>query len=359
MRVGLLIYGSLETISGGFLYDRKLVEHLRATGDHVEIISLPWRNYPRHLLDNLSHSLLKKFLNLQIDVMIQDELNHPSLAWLNGKIHAPFPMIALVHHLRCDELRAGWQNAIYRQIERRYLDSVDGFIFNSQTTKHSVAQISLINHRAWTIATPAGDRFNPEIEATEITARAQQSGPLRLIFLGNLIPRKGLHTLIEALSQLEQGCCTLEVVGSFDANIGYAQRIFQKVEQAGLEASIRFHGAQSDEALVYLFGNSQVFVVPSSFEGFGIVYLEGMGFGLPAIGTTQGAASEIIIHGETGYLIKPEDSIRLAVLLRNLCQDRKLLAALGMAAQQRYQQFPVWEQSMAKVRSFLLNLTGK
>ncbi len=184
---------------------------------------------------------------------------------------------------------------------------MDGFIFNSQTTKHSVAQISLINHRAWTIATPAGDRFNPEIEATEITARAQQSGPLRLIFLGNLIPRKGLHTLIEALSQLEQGCCTLEVVGSFDANIGYAQRIFQKVEQAGLEASIRFHGAQSDEALVYLFGNSQVFVVPSSFEGFGIVYLEGMGFGLPAIGTTQGVASEIIIHGETGYLIKPED----------------------------------------------------
>ena len=105
MRVGLLIYGSLETISGGFLYDRKLVEHLRATGDHVEIISLPWRNYPRHLLDNLSQFLLKKFLNLQIDVMIQDELNHPSLAWLNGKIHAPFPMIALVHHLRCDELR--------------------------------------------------------------------------------------------------------------------------------------------------------------------------------------------------------------------------------------------------------------
>jgi glycosyltransferase involved in cell wall biosynthesis len=359
MRVGLIIYGALETISGGYLYDRRLVEHLRAQGDHVKIISLPWRNYPRHLLDNFSRSLLKKCRTLQVDVLIQDELNHPSLAWLNGKLHNTFPRIALVHHLRCDEFRAGWQNTIFRLVERRYLDSVDGFIFNSQTTKHSVAQISLINQRPWVIATPAGDRFDPKIESKEIAARAQQSGPLRLIFLGNLIYRKGLHTLIESISQLEQGCCILEVVGDFDVNTGYTQRVFQQVKQAGLETSIRFHGNQRDEALVNLLENSQVLVVPSSFEGFGIVYLEGMGFGLPAIGTTQGAASEIIVHGETGYLIKPEDSVGLGILLRNLCQDRKLLAALGMAARQRFQQFPVWEQSMAKIRSFLLNLTGK
>jgi glycosyltransferase involved in cell wall biosynthesis len=359
MRVGLLIYGSLETISGGYLYDRMLVKHLRRQGDHVEIISLPWRNYARHLLDNFSRSLLNKCLNLQVDVLIQDELNHPSLAWLNSKLHAPYPIIALVHHLRANEQRPGWQNAVYRQVEHRYLDSVDGFIFNSQTTKHSVARISPIAQRPAVIATPAGDRFSPEIAATEITARAQQPGPLRLIFLGNLIPRKGLHTLVESISQLEPGCCTLDVVGGLDADSNYAQRIFQKVKRAGLAASIRFHGAQSDNALENLFRNSQVLVVPSSYEGFGIVYLEGMGFGLPAIGTTQGAASEIIIHGETGFLIKPDDAAGLAVLLRNLCQDRNLLAALGMAARQRYQQFPLWEQSMVKIRSFLLNLTGK
>lgn len=359
MRVGLLIYGSLETISGGYLYDRKLVEHLRAQGDYVEIISLPWQNYPRHLLDNFSLSLLNECLNLQVDVLIQDELSHPSLAWLNNRLRVPFPVISLVHHMRCDELRSGWQNTIYRQIERCYLDSVDGFIFNSHTTKNSVARVSPINKRAWTIATPAGDRFNPEIEATDITARAQQSGPLRLIFLGNLIPRKGLHTLVESILQLKQGCCTLDVVGDLDADFNYAQRIFQRVKHAGLEASIRFHGAQSDDALENLLAKSQVLVVPSSYEGFGIVYLEGMGVGLPAIGTTQGAASEIIIHGKTGFLIKPDDAARLAVLLRNLGQDRKLLAALGMAARQRYQQFPVWEESMANVRSFLLNMTGK
>ena len=359
MRVGLLIYGSLDTISGGYLYDRKLVEYLRAEGDEVEIISLPWRNYSRHLLDNFSRQLLRKCLNLEIDVLIQDELNHPSLAWLNNRLQVPFPIIALVHHLRSDELRPSWQNTLYHQVERRYLNSVDGFIFNSQTTKNAVAKVSPINQRPWVIATPAGDRFDPKIEATEIAARAQQPGPLRVIFIGNLIPRKGLHILIESISQLEPGCCNLDVVGSFDTNSDYTQHIFQKVKQGELETSIRFHGVQSDEVVADLLKNSQVLVVPSSFEGFGIVYLEGMSFGLPAIGTTKGAASEIIILEKNGYLIKPEDSTELAAVLRDLYRDRDLLSALGVAAQQRYRQFPVWEQSMAKIHSFLLDVTGK
>ena len=49
MRIGLIIYGSLDTLTGGYLYDRLLVEHLRRQGDHVDIISLPWRTYGRHL----------------------------------------------------------------------------------------------------------------------------------------------------------------------------------------------------------------------------------------------------------------------------------------------------------------------
>jgi len=54
MNVGLLIYGRLDLISGGYLYDRLLVDHLRKRGARVEILSLPWRNYLRHLTDNFS-----------------------------------------------------------------------------------------------------------------------------------------------------------------------------------------------------------------------------------------------------------------------------------------------------------------
>ena len=58
MNIGVLIYGSLDTISGGYLYDRKLVEYLQRQGDVVEIISLPWRNYARHLGNDRLLSLI-------------------------------------------------------------------------------------------------------------------------------------------------------------------------------------------------------------------------------------------------------------------------------------------------------------
>jgi len=129
MRIGFVIYGSLDTLSGGYMYDRKLVGYLRAQGDTVEIISLPWRNYAAHLTDNFSFKL-----PANLDILIQDELNHPSLIAANLKKH-PYPIISLVHHLRCSELRPNWQNDLYRVIEKKYLQNVDGFIFNSKTTK--------------------------------------------------------------------------------------------------------------------------------------------------------------------------------------------------------------------------------
>ena len=119
MKIGLIIYGSLDTLSGGYLYDRKLVEYLSSQGDTVEIISLPWRNYAAHLTDNFYFKLPNS-----LDILIQDELNHPSLIFANRGPH-PYPIISLVHHLRCSELRPRWQNALYRIIEKQYLQSVD------------------------------------------------------------------------------------------------------------------------------------------------------------------------------------------------------------------------------------------
>ena len=114
MRIGLVIYGSLETVSGGYIYDRMLIEHLRHQGDQVEIISLPWRDYGRHLIDNLSWSLYRRLRCASFDVLLQDELNHPSLLglnhWLRNRVR--YPILAIVHHLRCNEARSAWQNAV-------------------------------------------------------------------------------------------------------------------------------------------------------------------------------------------------------------------------------------------------------
>jgi glycosyltransferase involved in cell wall biosynthesis len=344
MKIGFVIYGSLDTLSGGYLYDRKLVEYLRAQGDAVEIISLPWRNYASHLTDNLSFRLPRG-----LDLVIEDELNHASLIAANRRPH-PYPLVSLVHHLRSSELRPAWQNNFYRWVEHRYLQSVDGFIFNSKTTQRVVNDL-IGNNKPSVVVYPPTDRFEETILEHEIRARSE-SDEFRILFLGNVIRRKGLHTLLDAMES-QSPKVYLDVIGAISSEPGYAAAMLQKTQELGLSNRVHFHGPLEKEELIPNLRQAHLLVVPSSYEGYGIVYLEGMGFGLPAIGTTAGAASEIITDGETGYLIPPGDSEGLAVLLQFLAKDRELLARLSLSAQQRYRSQPKWEQTAGNIRAFL------
>jgi glycosyltransferase involved in cell wall biosynthesis len=373
MKVGLLIYGSLNTISGGYLYDRMLVAHLRACGDEVVVMSLSWGGYGRQLLQNFSHQLYRQLVTADFDVLLQDELNHPSLFWLNRRLRqrVTYPIISIVHHLRVCEAHPPALMGLYRRVERAYLQSVDGFIYNSQTTCQETEKLAAANQlrttdyglritdyglptRPYTIAYPAGNRFQPAITEAEIIARAQEAGPLRVLFVGNLIPRKGLHRLIEALCQLNGADWRLDVVGSTAVNPAYTRQI-----QTSLTPNITLHGALPDEPLAALMRQSHVLAVPSQYEGFGIVYLEGMGFGLPAIGTTAGAAWEIIEDGVNGYLVEAGQTIPLAQRLQHLQQNRNQLATMSLAARRRFLAHPTWQQSMATIRQFLLRTTRR
>lgn len=349
MKIGFLIYGSLDTLSGGYLYDRKLVEYLRSQGDTVEIISLPWRNYAAHLTDNFTFKLPS-----DLDILIEDELNHPSLINANRAKHA-YPIISLVHHLRCSELRPKWQNDLYQVIEKEYLQTVDGFIFNSKTTR-SVVQELLNQEKPSVVAYPPTDRFGEAISETEIKSRTTKA-PLKILFLGNVMERKGLHTLLEAIRLLTLDI-QLDIVGSLTTEPEYAKKMQDFVRSNHLSSFIFFHGSLNNDPLKQKLAQAHMLIVPSSYEGFGIVYLEGMGFGLPAIGTTAGAAGEVIEHGKTGYLIESNDSHSLAEYISRLIEDRKLLTQLSLNARTRYLQQPAWTETAAQIRTFLGSMIG-
>lgn len=355
MRVGLVICGSLDTVSGGYLYDRQLVEHLEQQGDRVEVISLPWRSYARRLSDNRSPELLR-LLSGDFDVLLQDELCHPSLAWINGRLpnHRP-PIVAIVHHLRSCEYRAGWQNVLYRWVERRYLRSVDAFIYNGRTTRHEVEAL-LSRGRPNVVAFPGGDRLAPSLDREVIIDRATQE-PLRLLFVGNLIPRKGLRFLLSALARVSADWC-LTVVGSPLVDPIHVQLVRDFAERAGLSGMITWRGSLTDEELAAEMSAAHCLVVPSEYEGFGIVFLEGMGFGLPAIATTAGGAAEIITDGENGFLVAPDDIVTLAERIRMLAADRTLLARLSEAALSRYRGHPTWAETTAAIRAFLMGIAA-
>ncbi len=349
MHIGLIIYGSLDTMSGGYLYDRKLVAYLREQGDTVEVISLPWRNYFSHLTDNLRFGLPH-----DLDLLIEDELNHPSLLAANAQPH-PYPVYSLVHNLHSSEKRAAWQNTFYREVERRYLRSVDGFIFNSPTTREAVHAL-VADDKPYVIATPGGDRLG-SLPAEQVRVRTNEPGPLRLLFLANVTPLKGLHVILEALRHVTSDF-RLDVVGSLAVDPRYAREMQQKAGAHGLGSKIIFHGILDGKTLTEILKKAQVLVIPSFYEGFGISYLEGMAFGLPAIGTSAGAIPQLISAEENGFLIEPGDSDGLAKHIQRLSSDRELLARLSLAALQRFESQPTWAQSAEIARSFLLRNTA-
>jgi glycosyltransferase involved in cell wall biosynthesis len=361
MRLGLIIYGSLDSLSGGYLYDRNLVTHLRTQGDSVEIISLPWRNYLLHLKDNFSSRLFHSLVDLQVDLLLQDELNHPSLFMLNYRLRKQisYPIISIVHHLRSEEAFPKWQSRIYCLIERRYLSSADGFICNCRTTQRMVVDLiddSKIQNCPSLIAYPGGNRFHPQISEAEISKRSHQEGAIRLLFLGNIIPRKGLHVLLKALKRLSSDQFILNVVGNPEMDPSYFQAIRRQVKRYGLANQVHFCGILGDNDLVSCMKASHLLVMPSFYEAYGIVYLEGMGFGLPAIGTYNGGAKEIITSGADGFLISPGDDATLAKYIVRLANNREQLLKMSLVALDNYNSRPNWEDSMKSIHTFLKEL---
>ncbi len=365
MRIALVIYGSLETLSGGYLYDRKLAEYLREQGDTVEVASQPWRNYAAHLRQNFDPGLLRRLAAVPFDCVLQDELNHPSLWRLNRQLkrRARYPILSIVHHLRSSEQHPRPLRPFYRAVERAYLRTVDGFIFNSQTTRRSVEGL-LGRPACGVVAYPGGDQFGGRRPAgdPEETAHSHDGKyyegeqPLRLLFVGNLIRRKGLHTLLRALALIAGQNWRLEIVGRGDADPAYT-RLAQRLA-APLGERVRFLGRLETGDFQRAWRENQVLVVPSSYEGFGIVYLEGMAFGLPAVASTAGAAGEIVTHGENGLLVPPEDPRALARALSGLISDRQRVSAMSKAARRRFESFPTWRQSAAAAREFICRMAA-
>jgi glycosyltransferase involved in cell wall biosynthesis len=353
MRIGIVIYGSLDTLTGGYLYDRRLAEHFSAHGDDVEVISLPWRNYARHLCDNASNRLARRLDRGSYDVILEDELNHPSLLATNRRLkrRAGCPVVSIVHVLRSDEHQSSLLRPLYAEAERRYLAGVDGAVFCCQATR-ARAEALVGAPLPGVVAHPCCDHLGPPVTPGEIRRRARREGPLRVISVANVVPRKGLHVLIAALARLAPDAWRLTVAGSLTMDTGYVRRVRRLIERTGVGANVRLTGVLANDEVGVLLAGSDVIAVPSSYEGLAIAYLEGMRHGLPVIATTAGGAGEVIDHGREGWLVAPGDAESLAGHLDAL-GDRSRLEAMSLAARDRAARHPSWDESLAGARAYV------
>jgi len=360
MRLGFIVPGGLDHLSGGFLYDRMLVKHLRASGWQVEVLPFHWGSYVGDLLQNLPRTSRGGFDPVSLDLLLEDELSHPALLAFNRRLRreTDVPIIAIVHHLRSSEARPAWMNALYRRVERSYFGDVDGAVCNSLATRRSVEAL-WADSRPSVVAYPGRGEPERHINAEDIQTRAFRAGPLNLIFLGNIIPRKGLLTLLDALAAIMELDWRLEVVGDLSVDPAHVRRIRRAIRARGLDQRVALAGRLDEASLAVRLAQAQVMVVPATYEGFGIAYLDGMGFGLPAVATAVGGAAELVHHRHNGLLVPPDDTNALARGLAGLMNDRRALSEMGVAALETYRRHPSWSDSAALVRRFLVEFQHK
>jgi glycosyltransferase involved in cell wall biosynthesis len=359
MHIALLIYGTLDTLSGGYLYDRQLVAYLRRQGDRVEIVSLPWRNYARHLGDNANGELLRRLAALPVDLLLQDELNHPSLFGINRFLRrrVDYPIVSVIHHLRADEDHPRLLRPLYRWVERRYLQTVDAAIYNSESTRRAVNTL-LGQSIPGVVALPAADHLKPPSSAqieSILAQRQAENSPLRLISVGTVIPRKGIHHLLPGLALLT-GDWQLEIVGSLEVAPAYVADLRRSITALGLGDRVYLRGRLTDAEVAAALSASHALIL-LSYEGFGIAFLEAMSFGLPVIAANVGAAPDLIDEGVTGFLVDPLDPRAVARRIE-LLSDPAVRFQLGWAARRRFDHHPTWAESGRRSRDFLLSLIG-
>lgn len=158
---------------------------------------------------------------------------------------------------------------------------------------------------------------------------------------------KGHRQLIAALPivRKEVPGCRLLVVGDGDDKAN----LQMYAEHMGVAEAVTFTGTVTDEELETFYRTCSVFAMPSKNEGFGLVYVEAMAYGKPCIGGNQDAAKEIIVNGETGILVDPDDESQLAQALIKLLSDRTLAEALGTAGFRRYEEIFTFDDFKARI----------
>jgi glycosyltransferase involved in cell wall biosynthesis len=155
------------------------------------------------------------------------------------------------------------------------------------------------------------------------------------------VPMKGLVPLLEAIAKLRaEREIELVVIGNPKAK----GRVAATMDRLGLTDIVSTISGVSDEDLARLYGEAEVAIVPSLYEGFSLPVIEAMSCGVPVVATTGGALPEVVgVSGETGLLVEPNNPDALVDAIRQLLDDASLRERLGAAGRQRVIERFTWE----------------
>jgi glycosyltransferase involved in cell wall biosynthesis len=336
MRLAFAIPGDLDAPTGGYAYDRRIIAGLRALGLTVDVVPLG-DGFPMPSRDDRNAAMAQLRALPSACAVVVDGLALGALPEAET-LRESHRLVALIHHPLALETGLSPDAATaLRDSERRALRGVCHVIVTSDATARTVAADYGVADSSITVIKPGTDRAPPAHGS---------SGPLSLLAVGSLVPRKGYDLLLAALAQLTDLPWRLTIAGSA-RDEATATRIADDIAAFGLGDRVRVAGAVSDAELAGLYHGADVFALASRFEGYGMVYAEAVAHGLPVIGTTAGAITEAVPDG-AGLLVPPDDIPALTSALRTMIGNDAARRGFAETARRVATSLATWDDAATR-----------
>ncbi len=342
--------GICRSVTDRFFYHRYIHKLRTFIGDAASDCSIIWSRHPHYCYASIGDSVGTPVIYIQATA---------------------FPLYNSIWQKHANHsVWSRWVYGVYNNkvngrdysIEREAMERCHRIVVLSQARKREIMDYYRFSGDKFTVVPPGVDleTFKPrkKDEALQTELGIPQDAAV-ILGVGRLSAEKNFEFLFEAFKQLNEKNTYLVIVGD-----GPDREILNKKSvELGIKDFVRLPGYRSDTVRFYSLAD--VFVLPSTYEGFGQVLIEAMASGVPSIGLRDAypevsvATGEIIDDGVTGYLVDPYKSDDLASKLSLMIRNRDLVREMGTQARRQCEKRYSWighVKTMLSITAKALNL---
>jgi glycosyltransferase involved in cell wall biosynthesis len=336
--IAFVVPGPLNQLTGGYIYDRRIVEGLRRLGRRVAVKQVRRGNAARVLAGIPDDT-----------VVVVDGLAGGRLPDPIEREASRLRFIALVHHPLARE--TGFSASLARRLvrsERRTLACARHVVVTSPGTAALLTRAFGVPARRISCIEPGTDRC----------AVPRKRRGNSLLCVATLTLRKGHVTLIRALARLRHLDWHLTCLGSLVRDRQTVRRVREEIRRHGLADRVTLAGETFSRArLRRYYSDAGVFVLPTEYEGYGMAVAEAIASGLPVISTPTGAIASLVGH-DAGILVPPGNVAALAGAIERMLTDPRARSRCQAGALRRRRRMQTWPQAVRQMAAVIRKVTS-
>lgn len=344
--ISFAVPGNIDLPTGGYGYDRRVMELLPDYGVQADLISLPG-SFPFPSAADLAQTKTMLAAAPASHALLIDGLALGAIpADLLKSLARPF--IALVHHPLCLEAGLTDEQATHlKATETQALELARHVLVTSFATKRILVSDFAVPITKITVAEPG----------TDPSMRASGTGtPMQLLAVGAVSKRKGYEILIEALKPLNDLDWRLTIAGATDRDPAAVSNLESAIAAAGFHDRVRLSGTVVPATLTKYYDTADLFVMSSLFEGYGMVLAEAMACGLPIVCTTGGAAADTVPDA-AAIKVAPGNAAALTAAIEKVLSDKRLRRRMADASWEMGRTLPPWTETTRRIAAVIMGIS--